>query len=148
MIYAEEDLSAATPATLVINRHRGAGQVQWSFGDFASKGSSQQCDPSNVDSAGVDGQYPVTLNHDWRSATARIQRVGGTLLSLKMTLPGALRLWEVSKRPERWQPTTDVARAYPTTKVIALAVCAILYCESRQLTVVRKPCRQAAGGAE
>lgn len=90
-VYVDEDLSAVAPETLLINRHRGLGELPWNFNGFGNKDPGRERDTSAVQENHFDTLYPANLELICEGLDPGEHSVADVLLSLKAELPYTFR---------------------------------------------------------
>lgn len=161
-IYVDEDLSAVAPETLLINRHRGRGQVPWNFNGFGNKDPGKERDTSKIEETHFDSLYPANLDYVCSTIGVGAYTVGEVLGLLKEELPYVFRFQDGNKRtssqPQEYRstivdvltsnPTADslfelLAASLPHWQITALPGYVIMYRESRRYASARKVYRQS-----
>lgn len=89
-LYVEEDLSAVAPETLLIQRHRGDGEIPWNYNGFGNNDPGKERDTTLVKPDHFDALYPIDLGWPCRVPTT-IPAVGDVLKWLSQTLPYTFR---------------------------------------------------------
>ncbi|THA70757.1 Eco29kI family restriction endonuclease [Streptomyces sp. A0958] len=61
-LYVDEDFGAVAPERLLINQHRGQGQVPWNYNGFGNNDPGKRRDTTEVDDDHFDHHYPIDLD--------------------------------------------------------------------------------------
>ncbi|WP_370936130.1 GIY-YIG nuclease family protein [Amycolatopsis sp. cg13] len=100
-LYVEEDLSAVAPETLLIQRHRGAGEIPWNHNGFGSNDPGKERDTTTIKADHFDTLYPIDL--EWPCRVPMIApTIGDVLKQLSQMLPYKFR-YQAARSP-RTQP--------------------------------------------
>ncbi|MET9479978.1 GIY-YIG nuclease family protein [Streptomyces sp. NPDC006638] len=62
-LYVDEDFGAVAPERLLINKHRGQGEVPWNYNGFGNNDPGKRRDTTEVDVGHFDRQYPIDLEY-------------------------------------------------------------------------------------
>ncbi|MFF9522091.1 GIY-YIG nuclease family protein [Streptomyces achromogenes] len=116
-LYVEEDFGAVAPERLLINKHRGQGEVPWNYNGFGNNDPGKRRDTTEVDAGHFDRQYPINLEYSFPNPIASgPQGAEATLAELlaatKAALPYVFR-YESSKTFE------DIRVQLPTPHLTA-----------------------------
>ncbi|MEU6913162.1 Eco29kI family restriction endonuclease [Streptomyces olindensis] len=60
-LYVDEDFGAVAPERLLINKHRGQGEVPWNYNGFGNNDPGKRRDTTVVDHEHFDRTYPIDL---------------------------------------------------------------------------------------
>ncbi|SFB61674.1 Eco29kI restriction endonuclease [Amycolatopsis marina] len=90
-LYVEEDLSAVAPETLLIQRHRGAGEVPWNYNGFGNHDPGKQRDTTTVRGDHFDALYPIDLRFPCGQVEMISPTVRDVLTHLRSSLPYTFR---------------------------------------------------------
>ncbi|MEU3601035.1 GIY-YIG nuclease family protein [Streptomyces sp. NPDC006798] len=60
-LYVDEDFGAVAPERLLINQHRGQGQVPWNYNGFGNNDPGKRRDTTEVDEGHFDHEHPIDL---------------------------------------------------------------------------------------
>ncbi|MFI9334061.1 GIY-YIG nuclease family protein [Streptomyces lusitanus] len=60
-LYVDEDFGAVAPERLLINKHRGQGEVPWNYNGFGNNDPGKRRDTTVVEEKHFDRQYPIDL---------------------------------------------------------------------------------------
>ncbi|MHC5902760.1 GIY-YIG nuclease family protein [Streptomyces sp. S6] len=91
-LYVDEDFGAVAPERLLINKHRGQGQVPWNYNGFGNNDPGKRRDTTVVEAGHFDRLYPINLEYTFPSpVTASVSgEVESTLAELLATTKAAL----------------------------------------------------------
>ncbi|MFE6783807.1 Eco29kI family restriction endonuclease [Streptomyces sp. NPDC057680] len=62
-LYVDEDFGAVAPERLLINKHRGQGEVPWNYNGFGNNDPGKRRDTTEVDADHFDRAYPIDLEY-------------------------------------------------------------------------------------
>ncbi|MGW1224594.1 GIY-YIG nuclease family protein [Streptomyces sp. NPDC002530] len=100
-LYVDEDFGAVAPERLLINKHRGQGEVPWNYNGFGNNDPGKRRDTTEVDAAHFDRAYPIDLEFELSElrsdgATGDTVPLASLLSETKTSLPYVFR-YEASK---------------------------------------------------
>ncbi|WP_405615044.1 Eco29kI family restriction endonuclease [Streptomyces sp. NBC_01511] len=104
-LYVDEDFGAVAPERLLINKHRGLGEVPWNYNGFGNNDPGKRRDTTEVDVAHFDRAYPIDLEFKLAELLGTEPAMDDTislallLSSMKTALPYVFR-YEPSKEFE------------------------------------------------
>ncbi|MFD3991920.1 Eco29kI family restriction endonuclease [Streptomyces sp. NPDC058548] len=95
-LYVDEDFGAVAPERLLINKHRGQGEVPWNYNGFGNNDPGKRRDTTEVDADHFDRAYPIDLEYKcadlWQSVSENGSVPLADLLSaVKKALPYVFR---------------------------------------------------------
>lgn len=122
-LYVDEDFGAVAPERLLINKHRGQGEVPWNYNGFGNNDPGKRRDTTVVDQEHFDRAYPIDLEFKIAELLGIEQTMDGTitlaslLSTTKAALPYVFR-YESSQvfeqirvpRPDEWITADEVLR--------------------------------------
>ncbi|MFJ2894147.1 GIY-YIG nuclease family protein [Streptomyces sp. NPDC087218] len=117
-LYVDEDFGAVAPERLLINKHRGQGEVPWNYNGFGNNDPGKRRDTTEVDAGHFDRQYPIDLEYSFSNPIASdlFESAEATLAELlaatKAALPYVFR-YEAAKAFE------DIRIQLPTSRLTA-----------------------------
>ncbi|MEV7542882.1 Eco29kI family restriction endonuclease [Streptomyces sp. NPDC089915] len=117
-LYVDEDFGAVAPERLLINRHRGQGEVPWNYNGFGNNDPGKRRDTTEVDEGHFDHEHPIDLEYELRAPLPERTLVDElvplsiVLQETKTQLPYVFR-YEASKEFD------DIAVELPGTHVTA-----------------------------
>lgn len=154
-LYVDEDFGAVAPERLLINKHRGQGEVPWNYNGFGNNDPGKRRDTTEVDAAHFDRAHPIDL--EFKLAELLSETVGDDTVSLasllaatKTSLPYVFR-YEASKifdeiqvpRPPEGVTTDEVLRLAASHlpapwQITALPGYVIMYRKSEEYPSARR----------
>ncbi|MEU9268654.1 GIY-YIG nuclease family protein [Streptomyces sp. NPDC048251] len=90
-LYVEEDFSALAPEQLLINHHKGLGEIPWNNNGFGNKDPGRQRDHTVVKDNHFDGMYPIDLDLQVENAPVGESNIRDLLERAKAGLPYLIR---------------------------------------------------------
>ncbi|EHR48753.1 Eco29kI restriction endonuclease [Saccharomonospora marina XMU15] len=128
-LYVDEDLEAAAPEKMLINRYRAEGAVPWNTNGFGNNDPGRNRDHSLVKAKHFDAVYPVNLDLTLDSASVEPgeHTVERYLKAVKTALPFNLRYEEKTARAkDRARYSVEVPKRPMTAREsISLAIDAL-----------------------
>jgi hypothetical protein len=101
-LYVDEDFGAVAPERLLINEHRGQGQVPWNYNGFGNNDPGKRRDTTEVDEGHFDHEHPIDLEYKLtelltqRTSADETVPLSILLQEIKMHLPYVFR-YQASK---------------------------------------------------
>ncbi|MGW2227124.1 Eco29kI family restriction endonuclease [Streptomyces formicae] len=91
-LYVDEDFGAVAPERLLINKHRGQGEVPWNYNGFGNNDPGKRRDTTVVEAGHFDRLYPINLEYTFPNpvTAAASGEVESTLAELLATTKAAL----------------------------------------------------------
>ncbi|MEW1830640.1 Eco29kI family restriction endonuclease [Streptomyces sp. NPDC088196] len=86
-LYVDEDFGAVAPERLLINKHRGQGEVPWNYNGFGNNDPGKRRDTTEVDAAHFDRAHPIDL--EFKLAQLLSDAAGDSDVSLASLLAAA-----------------------------------------------------------
>ncbi|MBC2877951.1 MULTISPECIES: Eco29kI family restriction endonuclease [Streptomyces] len=101
-LYVDEDFGAVAPERLLINRHRGQGEVPWNYNGFGNNDPGKRRDTTEVEEGHFDHEHPINLEYQLtgllaeRTMTEETVPLSTLLQEAKAQLPYVFR-YQASK---------------------------------------------------
>ncbi|MFD4540426.1 GIY-YIG nuclease family protein [Streptomyces bauhiniae] len=78
-LYVDEDFGAVAPERLLINEHRGQGQVPWNYNGFGNNDPGKRRDTTEVDEGHFDHDHPIDLEYRLTKLPSQCMEAGEAL---------------------------------------------------------------------
>ncbi|WP_416562978.1 GIY-YIG nuclease family protein [Nocardia testacea] len=90
-LYVDEDLEAAAPERMLIDKYRARGESQWNTMGFGNKDPGRNRDRTLVEAKHFDARYPIALDLTVDELDTYLRPVDDLLREVKARLPYTLR---------------------------------------------------------
>ncbi|WP_236244251.1 GIY-YIG nuclease family protein [Streptomyces sp. CC210A] len=110
-LYVAEDFSALAPEQLLINHHKGQGDIPWNNNGFGNRDPGRQRDHTILKGSHFDALYPIDLERPVKGLAAGTMTLHALMAAVKAGLPYTFRYASV---PDHRGITVTVPHAEPT----------------------------------